>query len=220
MFLLSRFARYRSVRRDVRPPEAGRRHSLGEDVYAFAIGSSFLIAGMVMLREAGLVTGGMAGIALLLSYLVPVSPSTLFLLVNLPFLLLAWRVMGKGFTVKTGIVSVLIVVLGAVVNRVVAFDHIEPLVASLFGGTIIGMGILSLARHAAGVGGSGVVALSLQKTRGWNAGRTQLIGDVVILALSLPIVETAQQFALSVMSAAAINGVLIVNHKPGRYLGY
>ena len=85
--------------------------------------------------------------------------------------------------------------------------------------TVIGFGILAIARHGAGVGGVGVVALILQKSRGWNAGRTQMACDVLILLASLPILN-AERFGLSVLSAAAINAVLFVNHRPGRYIGH
>ena len=71
----------------------------------------------------------------------------------------------------------------------------------------------------AGVGGLGVIALLLQRRRGWNAGRTQMLGDALILFASLPLLSV-DRFALSILSAAAINAVLIVNHRPGRYIGY
>ncbi|KAK0329178.1 hypothetical protein LTR94_037854, partial [Friedmanniomyces endolithicus] len=47
------------------------------------------------------------------------------------------------------------------------------------------MGILAMARHGAGVGGTGIVTLWLQKKHGINAGRTQVMIDGVILLLAL-----------------------------------
>ena len=82
-------------------------------------------------------------------------------------------------------------------------------------------GILLLARHQVGVGGIGILALALQKSRGWNAGRTQLAADALILLVALLFLDMgAQRFAISVLSAAAVAGVLIVFHKPGRYTGH
>jgi hypothetical protein len=46
-----------------------------------------------------------------------------------------------------------------------------------------------------------------------------MIGDAVILLASLPLLD-APRFCLSLLSAVAINAVLIVNHRPGRYIGY
>jgi uncharacterized membrane-anchored protein YitT (DUF2179 family) len=200
-------------------PPNPRPHSWSEDLYAILLGGAFIALGLTLLHHANLVTGGMAGIALLLSYLVPVSPGTLFTLVNLPFFLLAWHWLGRAFAIKTVIANVVITLLAAATPRLLSIAWLSPLYAALFGGTIIGMGILALARHGAGVGGVGVVALALHQRRGLNAGRTQLMADAAILALSLPLLEP-NRFLLSALSAAAISCVLIVNHRPGRYVGY
>jgi uncharacterized membrane-anchored protein YitT (DUF2179 family) len=197
----------------------GVRHSLFEDAYAFAIGCSMAVLGLVFLREGGLVTGGIAGVALLVSYLVPLPAGVLFALLNLPFFVVAQRTMGTAFMVKAIVVNFLISGLALGAPYAFGVEAVNGLFAALFGGTIIGMGILSLARHQAGVGGFGIVALALQKTRGWNAGRTQIAADAVVLLASIPVL-TPRQFLLSAISAAAMSGVLIANHKPGRYTGY
>lgn len=201
------------------PLPPARPHSLAEDGYAIAIGCAFVAMGIMLLKAANLVTGGIAGVALLLSYIVPVSPPTLFMIINVPFFLLAIRAMGIGFGMKTVVTNVAILAAGLLMPHALELARISPLFAALFGGSIIGFGILAIARHGAGVGGVGVVALILQRSRGWNAGRTQMASDVVILAASLSILSV-DRFGLSILSAMAMNAVLIVNHRPGRYIGY
>lgn len=163
------------------PYAPGLRHSIAEDVYAFLIGCSLIVMGLVCLHKAGLVTGGMAGIALLLSYLVPVGPGILFTLINIPFLAFALRAMSPAFAIKTMIASCGVTFFAGLMPRVITVSQIDPLFASLFAGTIIGLGILCLARHQAGVGGTGIVTLWLQKTRGINAGHVQISIDIVIM---------------------------------------
>lgn len=63
------------------------------------------------------------------------------------------------------------------------------------------------------------MTLWLQRTRGWNAGRTQIAIDLAILAASFAVVAPVQ-VAWSALSAAAISGILIAWHRPGRYTGY
>ncbi len=203
----------------VPPAHVARPHSPAEDFYAIAIGCAFIAMGLMLLKQAKLVTGGMAGIALLLSYLIHLSPATLFLLINIPFFLFAGRAMGMAFGLKTLFANIAIMGVGLAMPYAMEIARISPFFAALFGGSIIGFGILAIARHGAGVGGVGVVALILQKSRGWNAGRTQMACDVLILLASLPILN-AERFGLSVLSAAAINAVLFVNHRPGRYIGH
>lgn len=197
------------------------RHSLFEDAYAILTGCLFVVLGMVWLKAAGLVTGGIAGLALLVSYLVPLPAGVLFTLLNLPFFLLARRAMGRAAMVKAIVANLTISGLALIAPLAFRLEEVNGLFAALFGGTVIGAGILLLARHQVGVGGIGILALALQKSRGWNAGRTQLAADALILLAALIILGMGvQRFAISVVSAAAVAGVLIVFHKPGRYTGY
>jgi len=195
------------------------RHSLAEDIYAFFIGCSLIVMGILCLHKAGLVTGGMAGVALLLSYLVPVSPGNLFTLINFPFLLFAIRAMSTGFAFRTMLASLGVTFAAGEMPLVMNLSYINPLFSALFSGTMIGLGILCLARHQAGVGGTGIICLWLQKARGINAGRVQITIDAVILSVSafyLPL----DKAALSALSAVATSGVLIAYHRPGRYIGH
>ena len=201
------------------PTPPPRPHSLAEDGYAIAIGCAFIAMGLMLLKQANLVTGGMAGIALLISYVTHWSPGALFLIINLPFFAFAGRAMGAAFALKTLFANVAIMAVGFVLPAALEIARVSPLFAALFGGSIIGFGILAIARHGAGVGGVGVVALILQKSRGWNAGRTQMLCDILILLASLPML-TIERFGLSIASAAAMNAVLMVNHRPGRYIGH
>jgi uncharacterized membrane-anchored protein YitT (DUF2179 family) len=203
----------------VPPPPTPLRHSRLEDAYALLIGSAFIVLGLVCLHSAGLVTGGVAGVALLTSYVVPLSPGLLFTLINIPFFLFARAAMGTSFMVKTMIVSCGVTVMSLAAPHLVQLASINPVFAALFGGTIIGMGVLSLARHNAGVGGTGVLTIWLFKKRGWNVGRTQLTIDACIMLLALLAVPPVRVL-LSAVSAGAISVVLIAFHRPGRYTGY
>jgi len=202
---------------DSDPPKA-IPHSAIEDVYALIVGCILLTLGLALLKAAGLVTGGIAGIALLVSYLVPLPEGLLFTLINIPFFAFAWRAIGPGFMAKTVAVNIGIALLSLATSASLALKVQQPAFAAIVGGTVIGMGVLSLARHGAGVGGTGVVTLWLYKRYGINAGLTQIGFDVVILAVSL-IVLSPGRLAWSALSAAAISGILVAWHRPGRYTG-
>lgn len=194
-------------------------HSALEDTYALLLGCILVVLGLALLHSAGLVTGGTAGIALLVSYLVPLPSGVLFTLINLPFMLLAWKAMGRRFTIRTVAVGIGVAGLGTWTRLGLTIAHIDPAFAALAGGSVIGFGALALARHHAGIGGTGVVTLWLQKRRGWNAGRTQMTIDAVILLTSLAFLP-AERVGWSAVSAAAVSGILIAWHRPGRYTGY
>lgn len=208
-------------RSEVDPASAadGVPHSHFEDAYALVVGCILLTLGLVLLKAAGLVTGGIAGIALLVSYVVPLPPGLLFTLINIPFFGFAYTAMGPEFMWKTIAVNAGIAAFSVAMRWGLAVEHIEPLFAAIVGGTLIGMGILALARHGAGVGGTGVVTLWLQQRHGINAGLSQIAFDCVILAVSLSVIDWTS-LAWSALSAAAISAVLIAWHRPGRYTGF
>ena len=195
------------------------RHSPLEDVHALLIGSSFIAVGLTLLKAAGLVTGGVAGVALILSHLTDWPVGTVFLVLNIPFYILAQRTLGWMFTVKTLVTNLLLAGLAFGMPHWLKVTGVDPVFAAVFGGTIIGMGILALARHRSSVGGVGVLALYLQEKRGISAGKVQMVADCMIVAAAFAVIDPTR-LLLSILSAVALSVVIIANHRPGRYAGY
>jgi uncharacterized membrane-anchored protein YitT (DUF2179 family) len=82
----------------------------------------------------------------------------------------------------------------------------------------MGIGLLILFRHRAGLGGFNVLALYLQDNYGIRAGYFQLAVDLTILAASFTVLDW-HQVVLSVVGAVALNLVIAINHRKGRYVG-
>ncbi len=101
----------------------------------------------------------------------------------------------------------------------VSFASLDPLYASIVGGSLIGMGMLVLFRHRTGLGGINILAIWLQERFDWRAGYVQLAIDLAILAAAFFILQP-DKVALSVLGAVIVNLILAINHKPGRYAGY
>lgn len=195
------------------------RHSALEDLHALLIGSSFIAVGLTLLKAAGLVTGGVAGVALIISYLSDWPVGVVFFVLNLPFYVLAQRALGWAFTFKTLATNLLLAGLAWGMPYWLKVGGIDPIFAAVFGGTIIGMGILALARHRSSVGGVGVLALYLQERRGVSAGKVQMAADCLVVAAAFFTISF-DKLLLSIASAVALSAVIIANHKPGRYAGY
>ena len=195
------------------------RHSLFDDAQAVMTGTLFVALALMLFRQAGLITGGTAGIALVAHYASGWRFGALFFVVNLPFYWLAWRRMGRRFTLKTFAAVALLSALSELLPVWLAIERVHPLFAALAGGLLAGAGFLILFRHRASLGGLNVLVLWLQDRFGWRAGYTQLALDVCILLASTPWVD-AQRLALSVLAAAAMNLALAVNHRPDRYVAF
>ena len=191
-------------------------HSAFDDVYGLSLGVVFIALGLNLLKLSGFITGGIAGMALLVSYWLPLSIGLLFMLVNIPFLIFAYFSMGKAFALKTVVVNIVLGISTHFLPHFIHIDYLHPVFAALFGGTIIGLGILCLARHNASVGGTGALTLWIQKKYQINAGKSQMVLDALIFVLALTCLD-ASIVALSAVSAIAMNAMLIIWHKPGRY---
>lgn len=191
-------------------------HSLFDDVQGLVTGTLFVALALVLFRQAGLVTGGTAGLAFIVHYALGWPFGLAFFLINVPFYMLAWRRMGPRFTVKTFAAVALLSMLSEAVPRWVVLQSVHPLFAALGGGLLMGAGLLILFRHRASLGGLNVLVLWLQETRGWRAGQVQMGLDALILLAASPWVGWPA-LALSVLAAVALNLALAVNHKPGRY---
>ncbi|MBC3927041.1 YitT family protein [Undibacterium sp. CY21W] len=195
-------------------------HSLLEDVLAILTGTLFVSLGIALFNQAGLLTGGTAGLAFLIHYRTGLSFGTVFFLVNLPFYWLALKRMGWRFTLKT-FCSVALVSLFSGLHpklvHLVDVNMLTPFYVALIGGLLMGVGFIVLFRHQASLGGINILALYLQQTRGIRAGKIQMGLDFVIVLASLAVV-TPLALAASILGAFALNLAISLNHRPGRYM--
>jgi len=185
-------------------------------VLGLVTGTSLAALGVFVLSSSGLVTGGTAGLSLLLSYTGIAPFGVVFGLLNLPFFAVAWLRRGPRFTLLS-VASVAAVsfladrereLLGALVP--------EPLYAMVLGNLLAGAGILVLFRHGASLGGFNIVALTAQDRWGVPAGYLLLVLDVAVILCSLA-VSSGTTVLMSAFGAIVLNLILAVNHRPGRY---
>ncbi len=192
------------------------RHSLFEDAQALVSGTLMIALAINLYRAAGLLTGGTAGLAFLTQYTGVVSFGVAFFVINLPFYWLAIRRMGWPFTLRTLASVTLVSLFADLTPRLIAFQALNPLYASILGGILMGIGLLILFRHRASLGGVNIAVLYLQDHFGWRAGKVQMVIDCLILLVALFVVDL-HAIALSIVGAVVLNMVLAVNHRPGRY---
>lgn len=197
----------------------GERHRLYEDFLAMLLGTLLVALGMVIYTKALLLTGGIAGMALLLQYVTGIGFWLVFFAINLPFYLLAIRRMGWQFTARTFLAVSLVSLFSGLTPSWIGFSYLHPIYASVIGSSLAGIGLLMLFRHHTGLGGINILAIYLQEGWGIRAGYFQLAVDLLILACAL-FVLAPDQLLLSVVGAIIVNMILAINHKPGRYRGF
>jgi len=193
-------------------------HSALEDLQGLLTGALFVALGVCMFREAALFTGGTTGIAFLVHYLAGLPLGAVLFVINLPFYVFGWQKLGHTFTFKTFAAVGLLSADVELLPRWIAFSHLDPVFAALMAGLLVGTGILILIRHGASLGGVTIMAVYLQKTRGWRAGHVQMAIDACILMTVFALTD-AHKALLSLLGAFALNLVIAVNHRADRYYG-
>jgi len=154
-----------------------------------------LSAGMGLhgfLWSSRFIDGGVTGISMLISKVLGLRLSILILVINLPFIALGYRQIGRAFAIRSASAIVGLSICLAVVH----FPDVTPdkLLTAVFGGFFIGAGIGLAMRGGAVLDGTEIAALLISKRSGMFR-----VGDV-ILALNVAIFLTAA-FFLGVESA-------------------
>lgn len=120
-----------------------------------------------------IIDGGVVGISIIVSHLTGVPVSIYLLVLNLPFLWLGYKQIGKTFALTT-LGSV--VLMSSFVSVFGKFDVLteDPLLAAVFGGAILGMGVGIIIRNGGSLDGTEIVAIML--TRRWPFS----VGEIVM----------------------------------------
>jgi uncharacterized membrane-anchored protein YitT (DUF2179 family) len=196
----------------------GPPHSRLEDGVALLTGTFLVSFGLYLLTTVSAVTGGTAGVALLAAYGLDLRFGPLYVLVNVPFLLLAAHQLGWRFVARTLVAVALVAGFTELHPELFEIATLATPYAVVVGNLLIGIGMLMLFRHGASLGGFNVVALLTQQRLGWRAGYVQMALDVAVILAALAMVEPGIVL-WSALGGAVLNMVLALNHRPGRYLG-
>ena len=149
--------------------------ALGAVIAAFAI-EEFLVPCKIL-------DGGVVGISIIANYLTNIPLSLLTFVLNIPFLIVGFRVIGREFFVKAGF---------AMVTFSVFLEVFEPmgdvtrdsLLAVCFGGIILGIGVGMVISFGGCLDGTETVAILLNRKTDFPVGRTVLFFNIVIYSIA------------------------------------
>jgi len=149
------------------------------------------------------IDGGVTGISLLISTLKKWNLSYLIAIINIPFVILGYKQIGKGFAIKTGIAIAAL----AVALIVLPFQPIthDKLLIAFFGGLFLGGGIGLAMRGGCVIDGTEVLALYISKNSILTVGNIILILNIIIFAFAAYFlnIETALYAILTYLSASS-----------------
>lgn len=177
--------------------------------YALVILGSVLIALAVafFLAPHKLVPGGVYGLSVALNQLTGFPIGLISLVINIPLLLVGFRVVGASFGVKT---LLSLILCSAFIDGIMMFNSSpivtsDVLVSMLLGGLLIGMGVALVITAGGTTGGTDVVASIIHKKLNLSVGRGIIIIDGLILSFGFFAIRDIELAAYSVIGVVVIS---------------
>ena len=132
------------------------------------------------------VPGGVSGLSIILNYFFKLPVGAMIIVLNIPIFLFGLRTMGKKYVLKSlaGMLlsSVMIDVFTEVLKVRPATDN--KVLASIYGGVLLGIGLGIVFRGRASTGGSDIIGMVVSKYTGISIGFGILVADFVIISAS------------------------------------
>ncbi len=190
-----------------------RKESLriGRDILLISIGilsAGFGLKGFLL--PSGFIDGGVTGISLLIGLLFNIPVPLLIFLINIPFILIAYKQVTKVFALKTFIaISGLALCLTFIEYPVITTDK---LLISVFGGFFLGAGIGLSIRGGSVLDGTEVLALFVSRKSSLTIGDVILIINILIFSVAAILLNTeVALYAILTYLAASKTVDFIVN---------
>ena len=169
-------------------------------IVAGIFSASFGFKGFLLTNK--FIDGGATGISLLTTGLTKIPLQYLIVVINIPFILLAFRVIGKQFAIKTCMAITGL----AICLATVSFPNVtdDNLLVAIFGGFFLGAGIGLAIRGGAVIDGTEVLAIFLSRKLGTTIGDIIIVINVIIFSTAayLLSVEIALYSMITYLSAS------------------
>lgn len=197
------------------------RHIRQYAIVAFGL-LIFSIAWTAFLLPHQISGSGVSGIGAIIFYATGIPMGYTYFAINMVLLLVAFRILGPGFGIKT----LFGIVVGALLLSVLQALMPEPAVndkfmSAMIGGGLCGVGLGIIFSQGGSTGGTDIIAMIVTKYRNMSPGRVILLCDVFIISSSyivLTNLESAQRietmvygFVTMAIQAYAIDAVLSGN---------
>lgn len=173
------------------------------------IGAAFYGAGISLFIDPNdFAPGGISGLSIILNRVIPLDTGTLFLLINIPIMIFgAWK-FGKRFILRTHFAIVLV---SFFTNLFIRFKPLttDPMLAAVFGGGVVAIGIGMVLRSGATTGGTDVIIKYLRIKKPYlRTGTLFLIFDAVIIGTGWLVFQNLDVILYSAVSAMVTSQVL------------
>ena len=145
------------------------------------IGSLIYSAGLeIFLVPNNIIDGGIVGISIMASYLTGIPFGVYMLILNLPFLYLGYKQIGKTFAISTIISIIALSIFSEFLEPVPQITQ-DYFLAAIFGGIIAGAGVGLVIRQGGSLDGTEITAIILDRKTSFSVGEVVMFFNLFIL---------------------------------------
>lgn len=145
--------------------------TIGSSLVAIALGN--------LLIPNSILDGGINGISIMLGYLTKMPTSIFIIIINIPFLLIGWKRFGKEFLIRCLYAMVLMASLLVYFENLPAITD-DLLLATVFGGLMLGIGVGLVIRYGGCLDGTEIIAMLISKKTSFSVGQLVLTCNIFI----------------------------------------
>jgi len=148
------------------------------------------------LNPNDIASGGVAGISVIIKHMLGIQPAVTQWALNIPLFFLGLIVLGKLYGLRTVVGSFFLPLFIYLTKNFTPLTA-NPLLASIFGGLIVGIGLGLVFKGNASTGGLSIIASIINKYTGFSMGKCQMITDAfVVISASLVFTPDKVLYAL------------------------
>ncbi|TCW40657.1 uncharacterized membrane-anchored protein YitT (DUF2179 family) [Laceyella sacchari] len=149
---------------------------------------TFILLGAILVAVAleiflvpnDVIDGGIVGISIIFAHLSGLNLGVLLFVLNLPFFFIGYKQIGKTFALST-LLGVIVMSVGTNLLHSVPGLTDDPLLAAVFGGIILGIGVGLVIRNGGSLDGTEILAILFNKKLPLSVGQTVMIFNLFIL---------------------------------------
>ena len=172
-------------------------------------GIIYSVAVLLFLSANEISPGGITGIATVFNYLFMLPIGTVMFLLNIPILIIGFMKLGGVFILKTTVATVIISIILDIVETFLPAVKVAPILAAVFGGLLMGLGVSMFMLRGATTGGVDIIAkLINRRFPHITVGRLMLLSDAVVVALSAFAYKNVESALYSVIALYASSRVI------------
>lgn len=183
---------------------------LFKDILWYLLGG-FIYSGAVTMFVSGneISPGGLTGISTAINHLTGLPSGILLLVLNIPIIIIGFIKFGGYFIIKTAIATVILSLTLTVTDIILPVFYIDKILAAVFGGIVMGLGLSIILLRGATTGGVDIIAkLINRRFRHLTVGRLILIMDAVVIAIAVFAYRNVESALYSVIAMYASSRVM------------